>query len=124
MVTLNRRVDAIATSCLFEKFPLKIKPSSGWRLHRSRGNRRPPSNRSALLLVGHLLLTAFLYTVILVLTWCVTQCAEWLNNVHPLPEDAFRFLSQLKLAILYGETTLFAYFWLTGTWYLLKEMKR
>jgi hypothetical protein len=73
---------------------------------------------------GHLLATALIYLALLCLTWGITQCVILLSSFGPLPDDASRFLARLKLAILYGEGTLFAYFWATGAWHLFKEMKR
>jgi hypothetical protein len=47
-----------------------------------------------------------------------------LISVGQLPEDAAEFLTRLKLAVLYGEGSLFGYFWVIGAWHLFKAMKR
>lgn len=114
-----------AVSYLFEIDPLRTRRFSGWELrarsHRGGGS---SSHGTALRLLGHLLSTALIYLTLLCLTWLVSQCVVLLSTVGPLPEDASQFLGRLKLALLYGEGALFAYFWATGAWHLFKEMKR
>lgn len=75
-------------------------------------------------MLGHLLSTALLYLALLFLTWSVSQCFVWLSSHGQLPDDATDFLSKLKLVLLYGEGSVFAYFWLTGAWHLFKEIRR
>ncbi len=116
---------ANASSHLFERVPLRIRRTSGWRVTtRSRRGGSSPSHGICLRLLGHLLSTALVYLALLSLTWGVSQCVIWLNSFGPLPDDASRFLSRLKLALLYGEGSLFAYFWAAGAWHLFKEMKQ
>ena len=133
-MVLSANVDAITmtslthTSVTFDLFgrdPLRIKRSSGWQVTtRSRRGGNATSHGIALRLLGHLLSTALIYLALLCLTWVVSQRVVFLSSVGELPDDTSRFLARLKLAILYGEGTLFAYFWAMGAWQLFKEMKR
>jgi hypothetical protein len=114
-----------ASSYLLETDPLRVKRKWIWRAAtRPRGGGGGSSHETALRLLGHLLSTALVYLALLLLTWGVSQCFTFLIDVGPLPEDAAQFLARLKLAILYGEGSLFSYFWATGAWHLFKEMKR
>lgn len=118
-------VRASASSHLFERDSPRIKRTSAWRLtSRSHHGGRSPSRGLALRLLGHLLSTALVYLSLLFLTWGVSQCFTLLSSEGQLPEDSAQFLSRLKLVVLYGEGSLFAYFWATGAWHLFKEMKR
>jgi len=112
-------------SYLFGRDPLRIKRTSGWRVGtQSHGGRNTPSHEIALRLLGHLLSTALVYLALVCLTWGISQCVILLSIFGPLSDDASRFLARLELAVLYGEGTVFAYFWATGAWHLFKEMKR
>jgi hypothetical protein len=113
------------SSYLFERDPLRVKRTSAWRLTtRSRRGGNPPSYALPVRLLGHLLSTALVYLALLFLTWGVSQCFVWLSSSGQLPEDATDFLGKLKLVVLYGEGSVFAYFWATGAWHLFKEMRR
>lgn len=65
-----------------------------------------------------------MYLALLFLTWVVSQSFVLLSSEGQLSEEAIDFLGRLKLAVLYGEGSLFAYSWATGAWQLFKEMRR
>jgi hypothetical protein len=124
-IIANPLARASATLYLFEKDSLRTQRASAWRLTaRSHRSRNSPTHGLAPLLLGHLLSTGLVYLALLLLTWAMSQCFILLSSVGQLPDDAAVFLARLKLVVLYGEGSLFAYFWVTGAWHLFKEMRR
>lgn len=67
-------------------------------------NRRPPSFVTALRhLLGHILGTAILFFVVMLVAWSISYGLNALDAIHPFPATIHTIIERVEVALLVGD---------------------
>ena len=85
------------------------------RLFRFRGNLPTSFWGSLLKLIGHLIGTAVIFVVFLLLTWAISYSVSGLDTVHKFPQDVMNIITKVELGLTYIDIVLCTIVLILGT---------
>ena len=85
------------------------------RLFRFRGNMPTSFWGSLLKLIGHLIGTAVIFVVFLLLTWTISYSVSGLDGVHKFPVNVMTIITKVELGLTYIDIGLCSIVLILGT---------
>lgn len=76
----------------------------------------------ALQLVGHMAVTAFVFTSFMTLVWLSSVGFSFLHSIHPFPDDMYELFEALKRALILIDAALSGVVLLRGLWQYLSTL--
>lgn len=85
------------------------------RMFRFRGNLPSSFWGSLLKLIGHLVGTALIFVVFLLLTWAISYSVSRLDGIHRFPQDVMTIITKVELGLTYVDIVLCSVVLILGT---------
>jgi len=77
---------------------------------------------SVIALVGHLIGTAVIFTALFSIGWAVSWILHALHEMHPFPDEIFKFVTRIEVYLVYVDATLSGIVLLAGMWRFCRDM--
>jgi len=74
-------------------------------------------------LIGHLIGTAALFIAFLLLGWGISYVANYLNSIHPMPENILEIVHMFELTITWIDAVVCIILVVTGAASFIKELR-